>query len=297
MAVVQTRRLGEIKRLVNLHHKGGELEIAIRKWRMEHGAVDPTPEALEFAIRLLKRQEERDVKHFHGSGLDRCLREQVLTVLGYKGDWALDTDRDAIFDDGKWRGLRWQMQLFMMGIIKDEFHAERIFRVKKWWVKGTVDAFGELNGKPVIIEIKGANDRQFEIVRSEGRPKQSYFWQVLVYLVLAEDLGVAVDRAIIFYENKNTQEMQEFNVYLRDYPKEAALVRRKYRYLNRARKMKKLPGFHCSLRETDMLFRQCAQAKNCVMLAEQGKFPQTPQNLLIFKKSKRKERTFRLKLS
>ena len=55
MAVVQTRRLGEIKRLVNLHHKGGELEIAIRKWRMEHGAVDPTPEALEFAIRLLKR--------------------------------------------------------------------------------------------------------------------------------------------------------------------------------------------------------------------------------------------------
>jgi hypothetical protein len=234
-----------------------------------------TSEANFAAKLLLARKLPRQRTYYSPSGSKRCLREQALAIVGEPGRIDDNPHTNSLFDDGHWRHLRWHTIFLRMqraGYLK--VHAqEQLVEYLPWYVAGTPDDVIEIGGEVYVVDVKGANDLIFkEIVRTKKLPEhlQGYNWQIHNYMQ-----ALHINKAILWFENKNTQEYFELPV-----KRDMVLIeqlRAQYKILRKHRKEGTLPPHGCSMDSTghvqpgDRMFANCRQNLNCLRLTKDGK--------------------------
>lgn len=75
---------------------------------------------------------------FGASSRGRCYRQQVFAFLGVPNEKIIGTDLKNLFNDGKWRHLRWQMMAWQAGAITD---AEKHYSYPALRVSGRMDGY------------------------------------------------------------------------------------------------------------------------------------------------------------
>jgi hypothetical protein len=187
-----------------------------REWLGKH-ADEPMPEWVIEKIAMQLRTKPRDRSaSFSASSGGQCLRRRELAFLGVRP--AINRSPDStlrnIFQDGKWRHLRWQASCLAAGIFTD-------IEVPLVWPnmrhRGTVDGVGlvpdshpfpEWRGKTFGVELKGMNRWHYDrFVRLRDTQKDEHKGQVDEYF-----LSSGWDLFVFLYEDKATGQFKEWVV-------------------------------------------------------------------------------------
>lgn len=238
----------------------------VDEWLNEHSSrLDVyTEEDFEFLKRLTVVGTTRDAQVFSPSGATSCQRFQVINKTpSFKRAENINPALIKIFDDGKWRHLKWQMLFWKMGIVDD---AETFKSNGPLTYGGSFDLIlslpwiKEKGLSQIILDIKGINASGFNYIKMTGKPKFAHKLQVIIYMYLH-----GIRRAVIWYENKNTQEICEVVVDYDERLLEIALRRQKTMesYVGNVA----FPKEECDVGDSkDSMFRQCPQRLNCPRL-------------------------------
>jgi hypothetical protein len=165
---------------------------------------------------LIKSQYKFTRSHvIRPSEIGGCTRKIVSSILGIGSDELVTPQQQRIFDNGNYVHKRYLKSYIprigcvakvkdIDGKIKEfiDFPIEN----KEYWLKGKPDAiiFNDENGLPYIFELKSIKQELFIGLQ---QPDPSYIAQVHIYMFLTN-----IPRAIVFYENKNTQDIKEFEI-------------------------------------------------------------------------------------
>ena len=242
----------------------------IDQFFLQNDPHDIDGETIAFAADLMtKWGEERRGGIFSPSGALACLREQTITVSGYKRIPIEDPFLLNIFDDGHWRHLRWHTifhRMHKQGLLR-VIAIEEGIAYDPWHVYGTPDDVLEVDRPDgplrFVVDIKGANDTVFKQIKGTNEPVEGHAWQLHPYMQ-AHGLNLAV----LLYENKNTQEYTEVRVRRR-----MALVKElRLRYKAGKKHVRRgtLPPHECTMKNDDPKFRRCPQRLNCIRLTRKG---------------------------
>ena len=204
---IVTFRLGDIAGLIVTSDE--IVSARYRSWMMKH-SDDALPDDVADIIRnLLTTQPRRRVGTFSGSSANACLRMQELGFLGATGPVA-GSQLQEIFNDGKWRHLRWQAILLAAGILDV---VEMSLPWQRMRSAGSVDGVGVVpddhpnqswRGKEFGFELKGTHPIVFQKLK-DTKPKPEHIRQVHRYF-----LSGGFDLFVVLYENKGTQEISEW---------------------------------------------------------------------------------------
>ncbi len=240
----------------------------VEKWLIENGnKLDKYSSDDWSTLRdLMVRGALRNPRVFSPSGATMCRRRQVIDKnKKFKQIPITDPKLLRIFDDGKWRHFRWQMLFYKMGIVES---MELFTSLGELDYGGSYDVVVnlklELNKKiqRVLIDIKGTHASRFNEIRLTHRPIYSNKIQVAIYMYLND-----IDIGLLWYENKNTQDICEI-VIRRD--KYFDRIIKKYvkrqKYMRRYAMRGAFPKEECNVDERDLQFRQCPQRNNCQCL-------------------------------
>ncbi|AKL88374.1 hypothetical protein BH789_gp093 [Gordonia phage GMA6] len=183
----------------------------ITDWLLTHGDDAFSPEVVTYIADQLQTQPRVRTGSFSGAAAGMCLRRQELAFAGVPGE-PIDPQLRNIFNDGKWRHLRWQAMLLETGIITDP---EYLVQWPKFLSRGSLDARGEVpmdhhkptwRGKEFGFELKGVSTFQYGELKKNG-PMDKHMRQIHHYFVLGN-----FDLFSIVYEDKTTQDWIEWVV-------------------------------------------------------------------------------------
>lgn len=137
---------------------------------------------------------------FGSSSRGTCHRRQVFAFCGVKETVIRDPQLTNLFNDGKWRHVRWQM----MGLQSGALDAVEVpYRLEKYRLSGSMDGLG-YDGTDFGFELKG--DRAFTRVMW-GVPEK--------HLLQIHSMMLATDLDTFSYviESKDSQEWREIVVH------------------------------------------------------------------------------------
>lgn len=184
----------------------------VQEWLMAHGDDAYTPEIADWIAEQLKIRPRIRSGSFSASSAGACERAQVLGYLGVPGLDSIDPRLQNIFNDGKWRHLRWQAMLLTIGLLD---RAEMPLHWRNKRSRGTIDGHGIVaddhprpiwRGKDYGFELKGMNPYGYSrAVKGDPEMKEEHLKQVHRYFLMG-----AFDLFVIVYENKATQEWHEW---------------------------------------------------------------------------------------
>ena len=190
-----------LKRMVRVAKQQSRITPKLTGWLASHGegvvVTDEETEAL--LLRLVKPGGSRS-HAFHPSQLYQCQRRQVFDYYGVEGLRAYNPTLQNIFNDGTWRHMRWQIMLLNAGIIS---RVEVRVDVPEVRLTGSMDGINDTEGW--MFELKGTS--QFSSVKKNG-VMPAHVKQVMAYLMAAE-----LDKAVVVYEDKLSQNWAEFEVH------------------------------------------------------------------------------------
>lgn len=181
----------------------------INRWLLQHGDDAFSEPVVQYIAAQLRTQPRIRSGSFSGSAAGMCLRRQELAFAGV-GQEVIDPQLRNIFNDGKWRHLRWQAMLLETGVITDP---EYLVQWKKHLSRGALDGRGvvandharrDWRGKEFGFELKGVSTFQYGELAKNG-PKPGHLRQTHHYFVLG-----AFDLFSIVYEDKTTQAWKEW---------------------------------------------------------------------------------------
>jgi hypothetical protein len=186
---------------------------AYRRWLRNH-SDDPYPDwVVELIAKELRKQQRDRTGSFSGSSAGACLRAQEFGFLGVNPpvETLPSTDLIGIFDDGRWRHLRWQANLLTARILSS-------IEVTLDWPtkrsKGSMDGMGVVpadhpnprwRGLDFGFELKGMNGFQYARAVKDPLPIEKHLYQVDRYF-----LSSGVDLFVVLYECKLTQKIHEW---------------------------------------------------------------------------------------
>lgn len=240
------------------------LKHLVDKWMVENGdrLFSNTEEDFALLRQLFVRSATRDKTVFSPSGANACARFLVLEKFEeFTPLQRFDSRTQTIFDDGNWRHLRWQMLFHKMGLLEDA----EVFKSKgKWRTGGSFDVRLWLRvgteKKLVILDIKGANASKWNHVNHTKRAEYNHVLQVHMYMYLHN-----IDTAIVWYENKNTNEICEIRIKRNPNIIRKALQRQ--RYMRKYLRARAFPKEECDVgNRKDRKYTWCHQRENCVRL-------------------------------
>lgn len=248
-------KLGSLIRAV----KSRDLVVTPRLnvWLLGHPELtlsDATLKRLHDAIEGIRNPRDRS-DSFGSSSAGSCLRAQVFEYLG-TDQGGIDPKLQQIYNDGKFRHLRWQATLLEAGILDD-------IEVPLAWPDrrsvGTMDGVGtvptdhpreEWRHLEFGFELKGANTFTYKTIVAEGPLR--YLSQVHRYF-----LSGGYDLFAIVVEDKNSQDWTEWVIE----PDPELLVeqRAELDVLNRAVDTETLPSMLVTCRkQVGEVFRNCS---------------------------------------
>lgn len=209
--------------------KGGLLVTPrLEEWLFHHSHLLLDNERAEILKALTTAVPRNRSASFSSSSRGSCFRQQVFSYLGVPQRGEIDPALHAIFIDGTWRHIRWQMLLLMAGILTDievPFHRPEIR------LRGSLD--GANTPEKWGFELKGTSDS--EIVFGYKGAIEQHILQVHTYFLGRPEL----ERFVLLYEDKKYQTWKE-TVITPD-PKAMRAVRDEMEYLNWSVDERKLP--------------------------------------------------------
>lgn len=133
-----------------------------------------------------------------GYGHGTCARFWYLAFEG--GDWVETTDAMGIanMENGSAAHDRIQAALKRTGMVKS---LEEEMTLSDPPVRGFIDAVVEMDGVPVVGEIKTTRQESFLPMQLSMKAKNNHMIQILLYMK-----AKAIKHGFVMYENKNTQE-------------------------------------------------------------------------------------------
>lgn len=168
-------------------------------------ALKPESRALLEQTLMNAEREDRSGL-FHASSSGQCMRRQFLAYIGAEQEGSVDATLRAIFHDGHFRHLRWQIMLLEAGIIdvvEKRFNGMEL--PQNYLLTGSVDGLN--TSEEWVFELKGTNPQNFSKVMRNG-VMPAHLRQVHAYFLLT-----GYERAIIVYDNKANQTFEEFEVH------------------------------------------------------------------------------------
>ena len=172
----------------------------LQRWYFDNSHLLPSEEHAELLKKIVLTVPRNRSASFSSSSRGQCLRKQVFGYLGVSSSGEVDPGLHAIFVDGTWRHLRWQMLLLTAGILTD---IEVPFHRKDMRLRGSLD--GENADERWGFELKGTSDTQ--IVTGYKEPIPYHILQVHTYFVGKPEL----ERFSLIYEDKKFQTWKSSN--------------------------------------------------------------------------------------
>lgn len=191
--------------------------------------------------------EDRSAR-FGASSRGKCHRQQVFTFLGMPSLRLREPETQNLFNDGKWRHLRWQMMGVQSGALT---HAEWPAAWKKYRVTTSLDGLNNEEG--FGFELKG--DRWWQRVM-EGVP-EAHLLQIHTMFG-----ATGYDRFVYIVESKSSQEWREIVVY-KD-PVMMRAVKDELEQMNDYVEDHRLPEVLPACSQKEGPYKQCAFAAQCL---------------------------------
>lgn len=147
------------------------------------------------------KREERNQEHFYISDAGKCQRAIYFSIKRYPRK-----EREArvlrIFDRGDvtHRGLL----NALFGIPEIRIIASEVDIPPKELFRGHTDAIISIDNKLYVVEIKSSSEYKFKKL---NEPEETHLKQLQLYMHYFK-----IPQGVLIYENKNTQELKEFEV-------------------------------------------------------------------------------------
>ena len=151
-----------------------------------------------------KAAERPRKKVVRPSEIGYCERKIVLSILNIHKDPPPKPRVLRILDNGHKVHNRYLRHYLDRMESITVLNVEDNFKDEAHWLKGSPDAVIENNETKVkyVFELKSCKAKDFSALQ---KPMEIHEAQVRIYMYLTK-----IDQAIVFYENKNTQETKEF---------------------------------------------------------------------------------------
>ena len=255
-----------LRRLKDIQNKPTILKHLVDDWLIDNLNVPMKygEEGIAVVAGLLREGTVRKKTVFSPSNAIACSRAQVLDKLKYRPVVPSDPQLLSIFEDGIWRHMKWQLIFNAMGLVES---IEQFNSLGYLNYGGSTDLIlnipHEGSTKRVIVDIKGANSFKWSEINMSGEPVFAHKIQVQIYMLINK-----IDMAILWYENKNTNEICEVVVH-EDKELQRQAVRRQ-RYMKKFVLLEGMPKEECDIDNADKVFQQCPQRINCQRLPVHG---------------------------
>lgn len=194
--------MSDLRNLVKSIKTKSHLSMRVMSWLSANDELRVTTKAgNELLDSIVGVKDHTRAGRFHASSSGQCMRRQMLEYLGADADSEVSAGLRAIFHDGHFRHLRWQLMLLEAGILDVVEHR---FSLPEMMLTGSVDGLN--TDEEWIFELKGTS--QIDKVKRDG-PMPAHIRQVHAYFLLT-----GYERAIIVYDNKSNQTFEEFEINL-----------------------------------------------------------------------------------
>ena len=250
----------------------GKLLTMVEEWLVENSNEinKYTTEDYDLLQHLILEGAKRDPSVFSPSGATACRRAQVINKSFNLTRQETDPKLMRIFDDGFWRHIRWQILFNKMGILQS---AETFVKLGTYDYGGSTDVVLNIpyedGDRLTILDIKGANASRWNEINRSNKPMFPHYVQVQIYMYINK-----IDHGILWYENKNTNEVCEIILTKdKEFQKSA---KRRQRYMHRYIDYNAFPKEECSVGDDkDRQYVDCRFKSVCqrlpVHLIESGK--------------------------
>jgi hypothetical protein len=193
-----------------------ELIISRRheEWMVGQDNPHYSDEAIAFAQRqfIAERTPRDRTGSVSASSLGKCLRRQQFVFLGFPQK-DTSTKTNAIFQNGTFMHIRWQMAGITAGWLKA---AEVPVQENEFRLAGTMDG---VCYEDSIVDFKSAASHNFNRAMTFG-PLFGHEEQIATYV-----LAQGAEKGILLYENKDTQEYTEIVLPREKLPLETIQIR------------------------------------------------------------------------
>jgi hypothetical protein len=201
---------------------------------------------------------------FGASSRGKCERAQVFTYMGMPGGRILDPDTLNLFNDGKWRHLRWQMMGMQSGALT---HVEYPLKMDKYRLGSSADGLNAFD--TFLFELKGDRNMARLLDQSGGVVREHNLQIHTMMLMTGWDVASYV------MEDKSTQQFREI-VVKRD-PAIIREVRTELEILNEHVNQRTLPQVLPACARKEGPYRTCDYGPRCLERDATGNYwPDVP---------------------
>lgn len=193
-------------------------------------------------------QNEDRSGRFGASSRGMCHRRQVFGFLGMPSAQMIDPETQNLFNDGKWRHLRWQMMAMQAGALT---HVEYPYAYPKLRVSGSMDGLNSY--EKFGFELKG--DRN--MARTMDGLPDAHDQQMQTMM-----MATGWDRFSYIIEDKSSQNWREMIV--RPDPVVMRQIRDELEVLNEHVDDRVLPEVLPACRAKEGPYRSCPFARQCL---------------------------------
>jgi CRISPR/Cas system-associated exonuclease Cas4 (RecB family) len=158
------------------------------------------------------KSQTRPMRKLHPSTIGMCQRKIVMDMLMVPKD-VPESRLLRIFENGHSLHHRYEKLFKDMGVlIKDEMklEADDISGHTDAWIK--IYSLEYQEGQDYLVELKSAFSKSFEWMQKNNLPKKEHRDQLTFYLHLVQKQGIPIKKGIILVENKDTQDLWEFEL-------------------------------------------------------------------------------------
>lgn len=261
-----------LKKLLMSHTSGTNSELLVtpryEQYLASHPNILVDEETADFVKQELTTPQRNRSNTFSASSRGRCPREQVFQFTSLRPVSKADSDLYAIFHQGSFMHLKWQVLLMDAGILDG---VEVPCTIEDLNLTGTVDGTGLVPDDHLLYEeghtrfgweLKSINARGFSWVIDKG-PNFAHLLQTHAYL-----MATGWDVWSIVYENKDNQTWKEFIVHYD--PEIGAKVEEELESLNEHVTNRTLPPILEDCLKKKGPYKRCPYAHVCL---EQSGWP------------------------
>lgn len=211
---------------------------------------------LEIMQRAFVNNSDRSGR-FGASSRGKCMRAQMWTFLGMPSSRILEPETINLFNDGKFRHLRWQIAGVQSGALT---HAEYPIKYEKYRLTSSVDGLNA--DDQFLFELKG--DRHMaRLLEREGGVVEEHNYQIHTMFLMT-----GWDVCAYLMEDKASQDWRE--IVVRKDPKVMAQIKQELEVLNQHVEDKSLPEPLPACRAKEGPYRTCPYAGPCIRRWERG---------------------------
>jgi len=206
------------------------------------------------------------------SSICGCERQAAFKFLGIQGDFRLDPDQELLFEDGKWRHLKWGYIFRDMELVlgRKRFRVisiEEPVKIGALYVAGSLDAVVDVRYKGdwirYVVDFKGSNNFSFEKAYRDRAPHPTYKKQLITYIRAknAQKNGPRITRGMLLYDSKDKNKFYVFVIKFTD--EDWAEVKLWCKNVIKQIEDQQIPPRHPDCNQGQFMFGKCQFRKLC----------------------------------